>query len=62
MVDYTTSKANCGSGYGIILGAAFVLLIVVYAIYAGGDGTPQPGQAELGLTAPATDGTTTVLD
>ncbi|MEJ6397968.1 hypothetical protein [Yoonia sp. 208BN28-4] len=62
MVDYTTSKSS-GSSVGLILAAAFIAAVVLYAIYAGSgsstdSATPTDAPAVLegvpDSTAPAT--------
>lgn len=41
MVDYTTSKSGSGaSGFGLLLGAAVVVVVVGYALIAGSGAVP----------------------
>ena len=63
MVDFTQQRS--GNGFGIFLGAVFVLAIVLYALYAGGDAgttTYDPAAATLPSNPNAVAPSTTVLD
>lgn len=62
MVDYTTSKSG-GSGLGLVLAAGFIVVVLLYALYAGSSrvtpatGAPDAPAALEGVpdaTAPAT--------
>ena len=57
MVDYTQSKTSSGSGIGFIVAAVIVVLVLLYALFAGGSVDPNADPAIVGTseTAPATE-------
>ena len=61
MDDFTQSKSTTGSGIGFLIAALVVVLVLLYALFAGGSVDPNADPAALGATeetAPAVEGTT----
>ena len=55
MVDYTTKDAgrSSGSGIGLYLAAGAIVVVLLYALFAGGGAPSTIDPASLGETAPA---------
>lgn len=58
MDDYTQSRTSSGSGIGFLVAAVIVVLVLLYALFAGGSVDPNADPATIG----ATDGTAPVLE
>ena len=52
MVDYTT-KPSGGGAVGLYIAAGAVVLVLLWAIFAGGGGTPTIDPSVTGATEPA---------
>ncbi len=59
MVDHTTSKTSSASGIGFIVAAAIVVLVLLYALFAGGSVSTTTDPATIGAeeTAPVVEET-----
>ncbi len=58
MDDYTQSKTSSGSGIGFLVAAVIVVLVLLYALFAGGSVDPNADPATVG----ATDGAAPALE
>ncbi|MDX8349584.1 MULTISPECIES: hypothetical protein [unclassified Cognatiyoonia] len=58
MDDYTQSRTSSGSGIGFLVAAVIVVLVLLYALFAGGSVDPNTDPAAAG----AADGTAPVLE
>ena len=66
MADYSQSKTSSASGIGFIVAAVIVVLVLLYALFAGGSVETTTDPAAIGAAeseaAPALDGTAPALD
>ena len=53
MVDYTQSKTSSASGIGFIVAAVIVVLVLLYALFAGGSVETTTDPAAVGATETA---------
>ncbi|MEM9786983.1 MAG: hypothetical protein AAF801_10820 [Pseudomonadota bacterium] len=58
MDDYTQSRTSSGSGIGFLVAAVIVVLVLLYALFAGGSVDPTADPAAIG----ATDGTAPAVE
>lgn len=58
MDDYTQSRTSSGSGIGFLVAAVIVVLVLLYALFAGGSVDPTADPATVG----ATDGTAPAIE
>lgn len=60
MDDFTQSKTSTGSGIGFLVAAVIVVLVLLYALFAGGSVDPTADPASVG-TEPAVEGGETAV-
>ncbi len=63
MVDHTSTKTSSASGIGFVVAAVIVVLVLLYALFAGGSVNTTTDPAAIGAeeTAPIVDETAPVV-